>query len=177
MNESNPFTASRNEAERVAEALRLEEGYVVSVPEGSSVPPAVEVMTYGPDGGSTIASVAMTLTGDMNVPPVGSDVILAERKGGRPVVLACSYEEMGDIPSAKVDERVISHSSSHAEIRLKPDGSVHVTNDSGTSLVLDGGTVTINGGTQGVITDVSTSKDGDGHVTDVSITRNQNILI
>lgn len=75
------------------------------------------------------------------------------------IVLGHVYGDT-DVPTAVIGERVIGHVASETTVRFKPNGD----------LVIDGGS-------KGVIHDLSLTTDGDGHVTDVTPERRDDILI
>jgi len=83
----------------------------------------------------------------------------ADHSAGDPnlVRIAKKADGLSD-PSTEI---VLDDSGSEPEIRINT-GS---------------GTIVINDGSQGAITDLSTTKDGDGHVTDISLTRSDTVFI
>lgn len=85
--------------------------------------------------------------GDYYIPPVGAPVGVIPRGPNRYNVIAAGIPQV-QTPTIQAGERVISHPLSNANVKFNADGSVDIWGDS---------TIRINGGTQGVITDVSGS--------------------
>lgn len=115
-----------------------------------------------------LADVRVGLTGDACIPTEGSRVTIAYRPSGRPHVVGTRYADGDDIPAYEAGERIIGHPLSNAHVRLASDGTVHVEGD---------GDVVVNGGGTRPVTDVATTTDADGHVTDVSVTRADGVFV
>jgi len=155
-------------------------GTVTSAPEhvsGDSVKHHVEV---SPDftNQSYPAEVVLTQKGDVTVPSEGDDVFLIMRPDERMVVAGVRYEREDTIPEYVPGLRRIGHGPTDSNIELRPDGTVYIENDGGTSVELQpSGDVVIDGGTNNPVTDVQTQTDADGHVIDISLTRSQNVYV
>lgn len=83
----------------------------------------------------------------------------ADHSSGDPnlVRIAKKADGLSD-PSTEI---VLDDSGSNPEIRINTDS----------------GSIVVNDGSQGAITDISTTKDGDGHVTDITLTRSDTVFI
>lgn len=152
----NPFTNDDNGG-NPSRGLTIDHGVVMTSP--SDAKHQVVVRT-GRFEASIPCKVATTAKGDVNIPPVGAHVLIGYRGDDLPVVLAHYYANPDDVPSHEDGERIISHHASDTEIALKPNGNI-----------------VIDGGGKGAIHDVETTKDADGHVTDITLKRRSDILI
>lgn len=88
-----------------------------------------------------------------------------------------------------IEAETADHSAGDPEvvrIAKKSDGlsdpSTEITlDDSGANpeitINTDSGSIVINGGTEGAITDIETTKDGDGHITDITLVRSNTVKI
>jgi len=124
------------------------------------------------------ADVGVAQTGDIQIPTEGSRVLIAYRVNERPTVLCQRYTPEDTLPDFEPGERVVGHPLSDSHIRLSKDGTVTIKGDGGNTIELaSDGSVTINGGSNNPVTDVSTSTDGDGHVTSISLTRSSNVYL
>lgn len=124
------------------------------------------------------AEVKTTQNGDIAIPTEGDRVLIGYRITGRAIILGTRYGADDTIPDYKPGERVIGHPLSNAHIRLADDGSIRVEGDSGNTIEMKSdGTVVVNGGSNNPITSLSTTKDADGHVTDVSTTKSTDIFV
>lgn len=125
---------------------------------------SVQSETVPTDG---TALVLPTVHGDSYVPPTGTPVLLAQLASNETVVLKTPTP---NVESATLEEgeRVLSHPTSESVVKFNANGTIDIHGD---------GTVRINDGSKGAITDISTSTDDKGHVTDVSVTRNDDILL
>jgi len=155
-------------------------GTVTSAPKhvsGDSVKHHVEVSPDFTDQ-SYPAEVAITQKGDVTAPSEGDDVFLIMRPDERMVVAGVRYEREDTIPEYQPGLRRIGHKPTNSNIELRPDGTVHIENDAGTTIELQpNGDVVIDGGMNNPVTSVSTSEDADGHVTSVSTTKSSNIYV
>lgn len=144
---------------------------------GDGVGHHVEVQPYSMQQ-SDVASVLTAQLGDTVIPEEGDHVLVAHRLDGRPVVLGAEYGSNDTVPDFQPGERRIGHPASDSHVRFKTDGSVEVVGANGNEITLNAdGTITINDGTTAPVTDVSTQTDADGHVTDVTVTRADGILL
>ena len=124
------------------------------------------------------ADVAIAQTGDVTIPEEGSRVIIAFRPNERPIVLGQRYKQDETIPDFEPGERVIGHPLSESHIRLAKDGSITVKGDGGNTIELaSDGSVTINGGSKNPVTNVTTSTDGDGHVTSITLEKSSDVYV
>lgn len=179
---TNPFEHSEKRAAQVSESVGLDLARVVGTsPENHAIAAQPITSTGTEQTKSTGENVAVTVPehGDVAMPSVGDLVVLASFRADTKIVLGTFYDDAGDIPSVVEGERVISHDDSDTTIRLKPNGDVEI--DAENNVIVDGGDVEINpdgavkidGGGTNVVTDVETTKDADGHVTDITIVRAQ----
>lgn len=158
----------------------LEEATVFTVPTHTSsddVGHIIEIVSDTIDEPQP-AEVVASQSGDVCLPSEGDTVIVGHRLNGRPQVLGTQYEDANNIPAFEEGERVIGHPASSTHVRFRTDGSVLVDGANGNSIELQAdGDIVINGGTTAPIIDISTTKDADGHVTDVSFTRTSNVFV
>jgi hypothetical protein len=139
----------------------------------------VEVQPLGRDVSVPMEMPVMS-TGDVNVPTDERiPVLFARRPGGDPVILSVLYTPESKIPDYEPGERVLGHPPTSSEIRFNADGTISITSENGATVdVQKDGTLILNGGDQGVITDVSASgTNSNGGITGLDITRNTDILI
>jgi len=136
------------------------------------------------DGGalSFTAKTSVVSKGDIAIPKSGDEplyALYARVNDDIPYVLGYYYDEDEfTMPESSAGERKIGHQLTDSEIYFQEDGTILIESDGSATIELRAdGTVVINNGNNGLITDVSTSKDADGHVTDVSLTRNNDILV
>jgi len=128
----------------------------------------VRIRVYGDDA-TYVAPVTTPMFGCVWVPKAGTDVAVMFDEADKPWIIGSWYAidrvEDGDVDLPDYDP---------GDIRIGNESDSHVT-------VKDDGRVIVNGGSTEPITDVTvnTTKDGDGHVTDVSldITRTTDILV
>lgn len=178
-NSRNPHQSSHDKSREAIDLVHFEEATVISAPSHSSGDEVKHAVTIKPAGKDVqfLAEVPVDAKGDVHIPEEGTDVLIGYRKASLPVVLSARYNVDDSIPAYDAGERRVGHSLSNANIFLDANGDITVKNDSGTTVTLSGTDVILNGGTQGAITDVTTTKDVDGHVTSISLIRNNNILI
>lgn len=106
--------------------------------------------------------------GDYYVPTEGSQVVTAPIDKNEFAIVA-SLVSPGAKPSVDPGERVVSHPNSKASVYFKNDGTLEIWGDT---------QVVINGGTQGIITDVSAgSRNSNNGITSLDITRDSSIQI
>lgn len=85
-------------------------------------------------------------------------------------------------------EIVLDDSGAEPQVRVNTDGNIEVTEtDEGTAITLKDGTVTISegssgqvnlsGSSNGIIKDVNTTKDADGHVTSIDLVRSTEVFV
>jgi hypothetical protein len=142
-------------------------GIVTSAPtqtDNGETVVSVQSATVPTDG---TAVVLPNVHGDSYVPPKGTPVLLAQLASSETIVLKAPTPNV-DSPTLDEGERIISHPTSESVVKFNADGTLDIHGD---------GVVRINGGSKGAITDITTSTDGDGHVTDVSVTRNDDVLL
>lgn len=103
----------------------------------------------------------------------------ADHSSGDPDVVRMGIKPDGvSDPSTEV---AIDDSGETTEISISTDGNVTVDADGDASVTadgtvsIDGNTVDLGGGGKGIITDITTSTDADGHVTDISLTRSNTV--
>ncbi len=97
-----------------------------------------------------------------------------ESDDGTTVTVDAESVTVGDGSSGGVS---VDHAASNASVVFNTNGGVTVESSDGTTVTVDAGSVSVDGGSTPVVTDVSTTTDGDGHVTDVSVTTNDSVLL
>lgn len=105
--------------------------------------------------------------------------VVVENDNGTNVTLSGTSATIGDGAGTTVtiENGNIKLTNSDGSSVNVQNGDITLDDNNGTTVTLSAGTLTLNGGTQGAITDVTTTKDVDGHVTSISLIRNNNILI
>lgn len=164
---TNPHTNAEGEAREAVRYSYLTSGRVSSAPQtqGSGLH-HVNVQESGAPSDRALP-VLPTVHGDYYVPPTGAPVMVAAGERDQYYVLSAAVPNV-DTTDYKPGERILSHPLSEANVRFNDDGSIDIHGDT---------TVRINNGSQGAITDIETSSDSDGHITDISLVRNNNILL
>jgi len=162
-----PHESAQTTAESVREYSFADIGIVTSTP------------TQTPDGAHHVAvqetripadtplPVVPPVHGDFYVPPEGTPVLVIYTGENRGVVIGSPVPQTTS-PAVTGGERILSHPKSDANVRFNTDGTLDIYGDT---------TVRINGGSKGVVHDVSTTTDAQGHVTSVSLQRRTDILI
>jgi hypothetical protein len=161
------------------EIIGLEEATVVTSPlnDSSSVPHRVEVKPFTLDE-PMLADVRIAQSGDVSLPTEETRVIIGYRLNGQPVVLGGQYTEGDTLPDVAEGERIIGHSASQSHIKFAQDGSITVKGDGGNTVELSvDGAVVVNGGDTEPVTDVETTENADGYVTDVSLMRADGVYL
>lgn len=116
--------------------------------------------------------------GDGWMPQTGDTLVIGYRVASPPVVLGYRYSQSQDRPTLDPGERVIGHGGTTSTVSFNNDGSVAIEADSGATFTLEAdGTVTINGGSNNPITDITTSTNSDGHVTSVDTTKSTDVYV
>lgn len=169
---------TKNEDLRVAE-----EGFVTTRHEtANESEPRVSVL---PRHGDTEVEVYVPqhTTSDTWVPRKGKRVYYVRLLDDTAIFLGCVADDHDGYDT----ERRITHPHTDTEILFDEDGSVHVDGtDTSVTLnadgsvdidVADGKAVTVDGGTNPVVTDVETTTDSDGHVTDVTTVTSDTLLV
>lgn len=160
--------ASDGQSERrIAQQSRLEEGIVLSTSETNSNLSEHTVKVATPSSGQIEAEVLVGAGGDFYLPPVESRVTIAYFRNDTPAVIGCEYKDL-DIERLPGGERRIGHPTTNSHILLSNDGSITIELDDGTTVTLNNSTLTLNGGSTPVVTDINVTKDADGYVTDVT---------
>lgn len=166
---TNPFGTDKRTVESVVQQFSLTAGTVTSVPssDGSGITGIVKVTLVGTEEPTT-ATLAPPTSGSADPPAEGERVLLVRRPRGDPVVLGAMPTTNNPLPAYDSGDRVVGHAASGATVTFQKDGTVEI----------DGATdVVVNGGTTNPVIDVSTTKDADGHVTDVSLTRATDVYL
>jgi hypothetical protein len=162
-----PHEDARSTAESVREYTFLDIGVVNSTPtQDTDGAHHVTVQETRVPADKAIP-VIPPVHGDFYVPPEGTPVLVAYTAENDGVVIGSPVPET-TTATVEGGERIVSHPLSDAVVRFNTDGTLDVYGDS---------TVRINGGDTGVIHDVETTKDGDGHVTSITLNRRSDILI
>lgn len=188
MTSANPFEESSRQGETASTRAMIDVSRVVSAPNhtlGDENEHVVQIRQKGVDS-TEWAQLAVDSYGDVHIPKVDEEhevwALVAYVKGELPVVLKLYYAStedgtVHDIPDYNAGERRLGHNLTDAHVFLDENGHVTIESDGGQKILLKDSEIVINGGTQGVITDVTTTKDADGHVTDISLTRESSIKV
>jgi len=106
--------------------------------------------------------------GDYYLPTEGTTVVLFPRGQNRFFAMGSPVPK-GATPSISPGERVVSHPLSKAAVHFNTDGTLNIYGDT---------TVRINGGTQGIVSDVQAAdRNSNNGITALDIIRNNNIKI
>lgn len=179
-----PSEDSTSKVTRSNQQTGLDIAHVLSVDDDANH--MIKCQVVGPTGNTLVGApkatpVIVPSHGDVALPSKGDLVILGWIKGQKPVILGTLYSRQDNpvLPSYSKDDRVIGHDATSAEVRIKEEGSVVITADSGDKIEVDtnDGSVRVNDGTNPVMYDLTTTKDGDGHVTDVSIVTSSKLKV
>lgn len=173
-NSRNPNVQSERRGQKARQHSRINRGVVTRVPSDGSL--AVQVKILGDDE-HVIADVPQPSDGDWYLPPEGTIVYTRQRTNERHTVMGIPQLIGDSTPNLSAGERRLSHPLSSATVDFNGDGSITVTADDGTTVDVQNGQVRVNGGSTGVIKEISTTKDADGHVTDVSYTRSSKLYV
>lgn len=177
------------DADRKSRDVDRKQGFelarVTRSPDNGSQVIEAEVIVPGSSGQSigapTPTWVIVPNKGSAGIPNVGDTIVLGYSRGSFAICFGVLYtrQERSEIPSYTKHERVIGHKKTGAEIRIKEEGSVTITANSGDKIEVDtsDGSVRVNDGTNPVAYDVSTTTDGDGHVTSVSLTTSDKLKV
>jgi hypothetical protein len=168
--------ANANERERRAvNRSVLRSGYVTGVNDDNNnlinVQPVAEV-------NEVPMRTLIKSTGDIYIPDESANlrVVYAETQAEYPLILGFAYTSDDDVPVYRTGERRISHTKTDTDIHFDEDGNVTVDVEGGAVLeVKENGDVVINGGSKGAIYDIDTTKDAEGHVTDITLKRRSDI--
>lgn len=173
----NPHQQSQQDSRRATRRAYAERATVISVDDGNNHAITVRPESTGQDES---AHILTTLLGDAHQPQVGERVLCVRRTDGRLIVIGSLYAEGDSIPTYEPGERVIGHPLSKAHVRFDTDGTIHIEADDGTTIDVDtnAGEVSINGGSTGVVTDVTgNDTDGSGDFDSLSITRSSKLFV
>lgn len=176
----NPLANNDIQTWKNGQNTAFEEATVFTVPTHTAsddVGHVIEVVSDTMDE-PQIAEVPTPQSGDVCLPSEGDDVIIGYQTNGTAQVIGTQYENASNIPTFEEGERVVGHPASNAHVRFKVDGTVHIEGDAGNTVELQtDGTIVINGGTEQPVTDVTTTKDADGHVTSISLTHSPDVFV
>jgi len=174
----NPFSTGNDTQLQPIRSIMT--GVVTSAPShtaGDAIQHHVEVSPDFTDR-SFPAQVGLGQQGDVCVPTEGTPVYLAMQPDERAIILGERYSEDDTIPDYEAGERRIGHPLTNSHIELQGDGAVHIENDNGTTVdIQPDGDVVIDGGTNNPVTNVTTTTDSDGHVTDIQLIRSNNVFV
>lgn len=175
---------TRNRADTKRRRAQYLRAVVTDVPsDGAHV---IRVSPIGVSGGDQIqrgkpasAIVPVPSRGDVAVPTEDDIVLLSKTANDLLIVEGVLYSSEKNGPEYEAGTRRIGHAATDSHVQIDPDGTVVIESYDGTTVSVDpnDGTVRVNDGTDGVITDVTTTKDVDGHVTDISLTRSDTVFV
>mgnify|MGYP006283569515 CR=1 FL=1 len=116
--------------------------------------------------------------GDYYVPPEGTPVLIAYTDENDGVVIGSPLPPTTS-ETVAAGERVVSHPLSQSAVRFEEDGTVRLMGDDGSDVALQpDGTLVVDGGTQGAVTNVTISDTNDyGGATSLNIIRNPDVLL
>lgn len=177
----NPQKSTDDEIREQIERGTVRVGYVVGTK------PDQNKVKLQPVGGSAVdAIVPVTQSGDVALPKRDRDDTLRcyylSLPNSVPIVLGYVYDSETDPPTIDPGERRVGHQLTDANVFFQADGTITIfAGSDGTERtkvdVTPDGTVVINDGTDAPVTDVSYETDADGHVTSISTTTTDNILV
>jgi len=177
----NPHARQSTTEEQAVSRSHFSQQVVTDVPErvvDASDQPIHSLAVTNYDNANTDNIPILTnVHGDIHPPLPDTQVVIARRRGGRPLVLGTAYTTEDSLDPYVAGERVLTHQLSDAKVHFEPDGTLTVQNGDGTTVTIDGSEVSVDGGTQGVVTDVNTTTDSDGHVTSISLERSDTLLV
>jgi hypothetical protein len=128
--------------------------------------------------GDVRAEILVPSHGTVTMPEEGDRVLVIHRRDDQPMILGERYEEFEDVPAYEPGERIVGHPASDSHVHFREDGSILVSGHNGNTIELQtDGTIVLNDGTNNPVTDVSTTTDGDGHVTSISLTKSSNVYV
>jgi hypothetical protein len=170
-----------NSGWRETEIIGLEGGVVTTVeshdPDNDN---RGHVCWVSPDtyDGDELMEIGVSHHGSLVVPNEGQRVLFTRRNDTLPTVVATRYEEGEEVPAYEPGERRVSHPASDSYVHFYTDGSIEVYGHNGNTIELKiDGSIVLNGGTNSLVTDVSTTTDSDGHVTSISLTKSSDIYV
>lgn len=175
----------KREVEQVRDRdVGLHRARVTQVPaDGNHVvkisPIAVDAGDIVQGGTPKDAIVPVDTYGDVSLPSEGDLAIVEKTQNDLFVVRGVLYTRQDAGPSYQEGERRVGHSETGSHFRIDPDGVITIEADDGTTFTVDpsDGTVRVNGGSTGVVTDVTTTTDTDGHVTSVDVVRSNYLYV
>lgn len=186
MTSLNPHSSDKTDEQERRAVTKASIGYgFITDQEPDVGEVTIQPIGEGSKGGGALSFKAKTSVvskGDIAIPKSGDEplyALYARVNNDIPYVLGYYYDEDEfTIPESSAGERKIGHQLTDSEIYFQEDGTILIESDGGATIELRAdGTVVINNGSNGVITDVSTTTDSDGHVTSISLTRNNDILV
>ena len=163
---TNSFDDSSVKQSEAIDTARFSRGFVSVSPLSTDGVPTVEVTSIRYPTGVE-ATVNVNSVGDQILPPEDTSVLLYEADD-KDVRIVAILNELSDVQSITVGERVLTHPASDARVYFDETGTLHVDGDTD---------VIVNGGSTRPVTDVTTTTDGDGHVTSISLERADNFYV
>jgi len=180
-----PHSAADQSSRHQSKYTYLDGGFVTSVVDGDTGPPAVVVQETKVPADQPIP-VAPTVHGDYYVPPEGAPVLVGYLTENDPIVVGTGIPDV-QTPNVEAGERILSHPLSTATVRFNADGSLVTVGDSGArvelaadgTVAIDGSSqVVVNGGSTGIVTDVEIDEtNSNGGATGLKVVRDTSILI
>ncbi|NLV06437.1 hypothetical protein GOC83_09885 [Haloarcula rubripromontorii] len=165
--ETAPQKDSTVSADAAIDEATLDAAIVTAAPDQDGDGPVTVTVQHTRVPSDEPIPIVPTVHGDGYVPPVGTPVLVAKTMKDDLVAIAMPTPKT-NTSDLKAGERVLSHPASKSAVRFNEDGSLDIYGD---------GDIRINNGTEGIVTDVSTTTDGDGHVTDITVKRDNSILL
>ena len=173
-----PHEQSERTAEHQQEYSFLDVGIVTSAPEQNT--DGAHHITVGETRTPSDQPIPVIpgVHGDYYVPPEGMPVLVAY-VGENDAVAIGSPLPPTDTETVTAGERILSHPLSQAAVQMLADGTLRLRGADGTDLTVEpDGTIVVDGGTQGAVTDVSiASTNSNGGATSLSVERNEDILL
>jgi len=164
----NPQQSAKDTSKRAVQYAFLNSGRVTSAPDTTADGQHhVKVQESAAPVDQPIPVIPQ-VHGDYYIPPEGAPVITAPRGQNEYDVIGAAIPQV-QTPTISAGERILSHPLSNAHVMFNADGSLDVVGDA---------EIRINGGTQGIITDVQiATTNSNGGATSLNVVRDSNIKI
>jgi hypothetical protein len=165
-------------------------GRVTSAPPKTDDDPWTIVRVNGITfDGEVPAYVLHGVVSDVHVPAEGTRVSVQFTNREQAYVVGQLPDPSDTLPTYEPGDRIVAPQTAASQLRMDGDGTVTIESDGTITIdaagndvdVQNASSVSVNGGSTGVVTDasVSTTTDGDGHVTSVSVsvTRSSDLYV
>lgn len=139
-----PDKNARDAAEQAAQVGFLEQGTVKQAPNHTLGEDNSHVVKVNVAGVEEWADVSIGSGSDIYLPQPGDTVLVGELATGKLIVMDVLYMSEDEVPSYTSGERRLGHALSDSNIYFDAQGSVTVEHESGASVTLSNGDITIN---------------------------------